>query len=161
MALQNLIEIFKQQNYFSQLVVGGSHVSQEVRDLILKNKNIVLKENFETYKDIACKGDILVSYITKGAGMKVKVAEAMSFGLLVCGSAETFIGYENVLSENGGLYICNTNEEYLNCFKELSKKAPEEIQELADRNIKLYKKHFSMEQSYQIMRKSLYEGWKD
>ena len=156
-ALENLIKVFKQQSYFSRLVVGGSHVSQEVRDLILKNDNIVLKENFETYKDIACKGDILVSYITRGAGMKVKVAEAMSFGLLVCGSTETFIGYEDVLCETSGLYICNTNEEYLKCFKELSIKAPEEIEELANRNIELYKKHFSMEQSYQIMRKLLCE----
>ena len=77
----------------TKLIVGGSSPSDELRDFCFKN-NIETHYNFSSLEEFAHKGDIVLIPSDHGAGMKVKVAEAMKNGFIVLGSKETFIGYE-------------------------------------------------------------------
>lgn len=154
-AIKDFLPIFLKQKFFSKLVIGGSHATDEVRNLIINYSNVILKENFNYYSEIASKGDVLVSFIKKGAGMKVKVAEAMSMGLLVCGTTENFIGYEDVLNANCGLFKCDTEEEIVNALYKISLMNHKEIQYLANKNIELFNSHFSIEKSDEILEKIL------
>jgi len=55
--------------------------------------------------------DFVIAPIFKGAGMKVKVAEAMMYGRTVIGTPEAFNGYEDV--DRFGV-ICSTAEAFIN-----------------------------------------------
>ena len=54
--------------------------------------------------------DIYVAAVFDGAGMKVKVAEALSYGLPVIGTDHAFIGYENIQC---GKFVANKSKEFL------------------------------------------------
>ena len=57
--------------------------------------------------------DFVIAPIFKGAGMKVKVAEAMMYGKTIIGTPEAFEGYRNV-GEYG--IVCNTADEFVSAI---------------------------------------------
>lgn len=150
-AVKNFIPVFLEQTACRKFVVAGSNPSKEIEELIKKHKNIILKANFKDYSEIANKGDILVSFIKIGSGMKVKVAEAMSMGLLVCGTDETFVGYEEALSCESGLFICNNGEQFIQTLNNIAQKSEKLILDLAERNISLFKQYYSLTRSDEIL----------
>lgn len=151
-ALKWLLQIFDKQSFFPELVVAGAAPDSKIVDTLNANGRIKAFFNFKNYGDFAHAGDILVSPIVTGAGMKVKVAEAMSMGLLVCGTSETFVGYEISFTETNGLFICNTEEEYMKTFALLYELSISEILEISRNNIENYQRHYSAETSYRIMK---------
>ena len=56
----------------------------------------------------------MIAPIAKGAGMKVKVADTLSMGLMIAASDEALVGYEEALTLDllNGIICANTDSEY-------------------------------------------------
>lgn len=101
------------------LIIAGSKPNEEI---IKMNsiKNIDVYPNFSSIEDIIPKNSIFISPIISGAGMKVKIAEALQMGLPIIASKESLIGYEEV---NKFDFIIEANDEveYIKAINEVSK----------------------------------------
>ncbi len=84
-----------------KLVIAGSKPGKELRALTFCHKNIVLVDSPREIKPYFEKASIYLAPIFYGAGMKVKVAEALSFGLPVIGTRHALTGYRIIDRENG------------------------------------------------------------
>lgn len=155
-AIRSLIEVFKRQTSFKKIIVAGSNPSDELLSLIKKQPFIETYFNFKKLSDFAKKGDILVSLLHDGAGMKVKVAEAMSVGLLVVGTPETFVGYEEVLNK-GGLFRVSSKIELLDVLSYLSTRSLSQILAWAENNKQIFLENYSNYNSNHILRGIIYE----
>ena len=56
----------------------------------------------------------MIAPIEKGAGMKVKVADSLSMGIMVVGSDEALVGYDEAINDdiNNSIIRANTPDEY-------------------------------------------------
>lgn len=102
----NKLDVF---NLDINLIIGGKNPNLQLVEKIERSNNVVLYKNFKSKIDIIPKNSIFISPIKNGAGMKVKIAEALSMGLSVIGTTESFIGYEEVLDLNRD-YLIEINE---------------------------------------------------
>lgn len=91
-------------------IIAGRNPNNELKELI-KNKNANILPNFSTIEDVIDKNSIFISPIIEGAGMKVKVAEAMSYGVPIIASTESLVGYEEVVGMDF-IYKADTKQQY-------------------------------------------------
>lgn len=87
-------------NNSMQLIIAGRNPSNELVESITKVKNVSLIQNFKSIESVVPKGALMVAPIDKGAGMKVKVAETLSMGLMIAGSDEALVGYEEAIKSD-------------------------------------------------------------
>lgn len=76
------------------LLIVGSNPNQSIKTLALKYKNIDIYENPKDIKPFYQGAALFIAPIFYGAGMKVKVAEALACSLPVVGTPHALIGYE-------------------------------------------------------------------
>ena len=76
-----------------------------------KNKSINVIGTVEKIDEYYIANDIIIAPIFAGGGMKIKTAEALSYGKTIFGTKEAFEGYEVDYEKVGGL--CNTAEEFI------------------------------------------------
>ena len=104
-----------------KLIVAGSNADCKLIELVNNCRNIKLFNGFKDLIDVVPINSLLIAPIRVGAGMKVKIAEALSLGISVAASKEALIGYEegvdfqnkkniNIINE------ANTEEEYKKCI---------------------------------------------
>lgn len=77
-----------------KLIVAGSNPTKEIKELCSRTSNCVLVDTPPSLGPYLEHALFYVAPIFVGAGMKVKIAEALSFGLRVVGTDHAFIGYE-------------------------------------------------------------------
>ena len=94
-----------------KLIIAGRNPNIEIKKIVTYYHKISLIDTPTTMKPYFLNADIYVAAVNEGAGMKVKVAEALSYGLPVIGSQHAFIGYENI---KYGKFLANKAEEFLN-----------------------------------------------
>ncbi len=84
----------------------------ENKKLELESKNVEVIGSCNDIEKFYYDSDIIVSPIFSGAGMKVKIAEALMYGKTILGTSKAFEGYEiEDFNKIGGL--CDTKEEYI------------------------------------------------
>lgn len=88
------------------------------------NKNIVVVGTVDDLQHYYEMCDIVIAPIFEGGGMKVKTAEALSYGKLVIGTYESTFGYwENAGKlRNKGIFRCSTGLEFADCINQLGNK---------------------------------------
>lgn len=123
-----------------RFIVAGGNPPESLVAKLNKYTNIELKANFKSKEDVVDSKTILISPIRTGAGMKVKVAEALSMGLPIIGSTETLVGYEELIKDESFVFEANNKEEYLKYIKYLIK---QDFKYINNINIKLYEKYYS------------------
>lgn len=79
---------------------------------------------------------IVVLPIQYGAGMKIKTAEAMMYGMTIIASDEALEGYE--VNEIEGVYRCNKPEEYITAINKVMNKQDESYKEVRERFLEKY-----------------------
>ena len=96
------------------LVIAGRKPDAEMKKMIDEATNCVLVDSPEEIYPYFQNADLYLAPIFYGAGMKVKVAEAMSYGLTVIGAHHALIGYEEA-----GEYCIEVNrpEEFVGAIK--------------------------------------------
>lgn len=74
----------------------------------------------EYYRD----ADIIIAPIFEGGGMKVKTAEAISYGKVVVGTRESLMGYYSTVPDqllNQKIFRCENAQEYIEAIHKLSR----------------------------------------
>lgn len=95
--------------------------------------------------------DLVIAPLIDGGGMKIKTAEAFSFGKIFLGSEESLHGYIEELPQsivNNVVFQCDTAGEYINVLNKLSNI------EISHRNkqlVSVYEEKYSVEAAYNIM----------
>lgn len=117
-------EVFSKLKGDYKLTIIGNNMDK-LQNLYVNIDNVVIKghvDDLSTYYNVA---DVIVGPIFEGAGMKVKTAEAFSYGKCFVGTDESLEGYiENVSTDltNHYIYQCNTAEEFINVLNYMNLK---------------------------------------
>lgn len=108
--IKNVMPLLVNENV-SFVVIGGNPPKEL---LMFKSDNIEITGYVENVEEYFGNALCMVAPLSMGAGIKVKVLEAMSAGVPVL---TTEIGIEGIPAENGTEYIlCNTPDEYKNAI---------------------------------------------
>lgn len=104
-------DVWKQaikDDFFSEytLVIAGRNPSKDLIDVVNSARRVVLVDSPKDIYPYFYNAEIYIAPIFSGAGMKVKVAEALSYGLTVVGSYHALIGYEEAAP-----YVIEANSE--------------------------------------------------
>jgi glycosyltransferase involved in cell wall biosynthesis len=94
--LQNVWSQIEKKNLYPgvKLVIAGSHPNRDVHAACRAVKNCILLDSPEEMAPYFEHASLYIAPIFFGAGMKVKVAEAFSYGLKVVGTTHALLGYE-------------------------------------------------------------------
>ena len=109
----------------AELIVAGACPGDAVKSVCESKKSISLIDTPPEMEVYFRKADIYIATVFDGAGMKVKVAEALSYGLPVIGTPHSFIGYEEIQC---GKYISNSKEEFVKNIEIAVQRVSEEEQ---------------------------------
>ncbi|HHD7875638.1 glycosyltransferase [Enterococcus faecium] len=156
LAVKWILELWKKlyaSNQNIELIIAGRNPSNELSDVIRKMNNVTLIQNFDSLSDFIPRNSLMLAPIEKGAGMKVKVAETLSMGLMIAASDEALVGYEDAELQDkvGGIVRANTEEEYKKSIADFLCKTDEELNEISRSNKDIYKKFYSYETSRSIV----------
>ena len=123
-----------------EFVIGGSNPNESLKQLVTQIPNCVLYENFANLESIVPVQAMVIAPIQKGAGMKVKVAETLSMGLMIAASDEALVGYEKALELDklGAIIRANTTAEYKNAIIDYCNKSQNEKEQISTQYKKLY-----------------------
>ena len=95
----------------------------------------------------------MIAPIAKGAGMKVKVADTLSMGLMIVASDEALIGYEEGIScdQLHGIIRANTIDEYKKAITAYLESSDEVLENIEHQNIEIFRRFYSFERSRQTI----------
>lgn len=127
------------------LIIAGRNPKQELKKLANNFKNIELFENPEEIEPFFLKRAIFLNPDMSGSGMKLKVAEALSFALPVVSTKLGANGYDK-LDKQSGMVVDMINE---------FPKAIKDIEKDYDNYSKSALKYFENEFSYTNYKKNL------
>lgn len=131
------------------LVVAGSRPNEEIREACAKACRCILVESPDDMAPYFNDASFYIAPVFDGAGMKVKVAEAMSYGLPVIGTKHAMIGYERSLEVNK--VIC-TDDECLKAMTELYNN----VQSFDKNRVKqIFNKYYDMSVSEKIVKNAI------
>lgn len=135
------------------LIIGGSNPDEQLRQNLEGIENCTLFSNFDSLEDIVPVHSMVIAPIRQGAGMKVKVAESLSMGLVVAASDEALVGYEAAVEQDllGGILRVNTADEYKQAIDQYVEKTDADLRLIAEQNKNLYHELYS----YSVSRKEI------
>lgn len=135
------------ENDSIQLIIAGNNPTKELLDVVLSCKNCVIKKNFDNLANVIPVYSALIAPIQTGAGMKVKVADALSMGAFVIASDEALVGYEESVSLSEAIYRANTPNEVFSAMESFLKKTDDDLQRISEKHKLLYKNFYSYNRS--------------
>lgn len=140
--LREISNIFATENLKNEnikIYVYGDY-DQRAIDLCASSNQIILKGMVEDISSALSTAACLIAPIPFGSGIKVKVVEAMSYGVAVITNS---IGVEGIGVTAGVEYIeCNDSNEFANKIIEL-RYSPEELQQIGARGRSYVMNNFS------------------
>lgn len=92
------------------LVIAGNKPSQELRAALDAQSRVILIDSPADMAPYFCHASLYLAPVLDGAGMKVKIAEALSYGLPIIGTPHVFIGYRDL---KGCTAIANTSTDFI------------------------------------------------
>lgn len=130
-----------------ELIIAGSSPSADLFSIVdnLNNVMIFASPSAGQMAGLFSKADIFVAPIFVGSGMKVKIAEALSYGLPVVSSQHAAIGYD-VAVEEGAVLVCADNCP-ADWVRKIEKFCRQKSQSLEDKVLKLFQENYSMSKS--------------
>lgn len=136
-----LSNVYPYLNFRKYLIIAGSKPNRELKEAIKGDNTIRLVDTPPSMAPYMEMADIAIAPIFDGAGMKVKVAEALSYQLPVIGTPHAFVGYE--IQDGINSYIAETAEtfaEKITLFQRLSEEEREKVSRAA---YTLYEDYYS------------------
>lgn len=130
------------------LVIAGAKPNEEIKKLTKVMKNVHLYDTPDYIDAFYQQATVYVAPIFYGAGMKVKIAEALSCGLPVITSEHAFAGYESVKPL---LSVCENKEEFIEKLNYLLTMSAEESANMRKRILDSFEEHYSLKHSSEIM----------
>ncbi|EFH8850481.1 TPA: glycosyltransferase family 4 protein, partial [Escherichia coli] len=122
-------------NNDTQFIIAGNGFEDYATKLNRPNLKTYgfVESLYDFYENI----DVVISPITIGGGMKVKIAEAFKYNRKVIASSFSLIGYEDSLN-NSDVCSCSNLKDYLHAINHLRKS-----REVKSTTRELYKKYYS------------------
>jgi glycosyltransferase involved in cell wall biosynthesis len=143
--LANIIPKFRGREDV-KFIIAGSRPSEHLKKKIREHKNAALVENFLKSYDIIPRCSLAVCPSFSGAGMKVKVADALSMGLVTVASDEALAGYEEAYGLRG-LIRANTVDEYITAINDYMAMNEHELSEIEAENKAAFERYYSYERA--------------
>ncbi|MEQ5120359.1 glycosyltransferase [Morganella morganii] len=107
----------------------------------LSNTNVSVLGTVESISQFYNQADIIIAPIFSGGGMKVKIAEALSYNKITIGSPFSLIGYSHLV-DNINLFSASTTSDFVSIIKNLQH---------IDNPRKLFLEHFSNDSVSKMM----------
>jgi glycosyltransferase involved in cell wall biosynthesis len=124
-----------------QFVIGGTRPSEQLTSKIKSYKNVLLYSGFADISDIVPCNALFLSPTFHGAGMKVKIAEALSLGLPIVGTDESFVGYDEVMALDG-VFLANNAQEFKSAIDKYLTMSDEELAKIEAQNKEAFLKYY-------------------
>ncbi len=132
--------LLMQNNY--NLVIAGARPNETIKKLVNEYKNVKLVDTPQDIVPYFKEAAVYIAPIFSGAGMKVKVAEAMSYGLPIIGTSHAFMGYD-IESETTG-FIADNEEQCISAINKYLEKSPNEKAKMKEKIFNKYLENYSM-----------------
>lgn len=136
-------EIYKYDKEI-RLIVSGSNPENEIQR-ICNDNNIELVANPKEIAPFFKRASVYVAPVFSGAGMKVKVAEALMYGLPVVASLHALMGYD--ISNIDSVIGCKTAGDFSRAIIKIIKLCDEEYERLCYSSRILYENKYSIDSS--------------
>lgn len=146
-----LEEVYPKLTFDKRIVIAGAHPNDELKTMAAKLSDCEIIDTPVSMSPYFSKADLYVAPVFDGAGMKVKVAEAMSYGLPVVGTDHAFIGYE--IGDIEGLYECADAEAFAKAVNRYALLSEQEHKAIRGGVRQLFEENYSMKTSCDIFRK--------
>ncbi len=136
------------------LVIAGANPNDEIKHLVDNMSNVFLFPNPNDIDAYYQQAYAYVAPIFYGAGMKVKIAEALSCGLPVITTLHSSAGYEAV---SDLISVCDTAEDFIIKLKDVLQIAEFEYKQLRNKISEGFEEHYSLQQSSVIVKETVEE----
>jgi glycosyltransferase involved in cell wall biosynthesis len=155
--IENVWQKLKNTDEMS-IIIGGKRPPQKLMDYNGKN-NIFVFPDYNKVEDIVPENSIFISPLFSGAGMKVKVAEALSFGFPIIASEESLAGYEMAVNDksNYSIFPADTESEFINRIEKIIC----DDKNYRENALSLYKKYYSIDNARMILERVINDLYKN
>lgn len=127
-----------------ELVVAGYRPSESLKTLCTNN-NVCLVGSPKSMDDFYRRCDLVVIPIFDGTGMKVKLAEALSYGKPVIATREGARGY--AIEDIKSIKISNDKVSFIKGIEEIIEMGQSEYTELVECSMQAFEDYYSIEKS--------------
>ena len=149
-----LDEVFPKINKDISLIIAGGSPNDELKSRVQNNQGRIML--IDSPKDMDAyfrKASLSVAPVFDGAGMKVKVAEALSYGLPVVGTSHAFTGYD--ISPGLNSFVADTADGFAEAINGYFEGTVMDIMVTRSHASDLYRSKYSMESSVKAWNKVL------
>ena len=127
----------------SILCIAGSKPNDEIKKLAKQYTNVELVDTPKDMKPYFERTKCYIAPIFSGAGMKVKIAEAMMYGIPILASEHALIGYK----QNEATKMFSTADELIKSMKQINEASDIEIERLYRLQRKSFIHNYSIDSS--------------
>lgn len=114
-----------------------------------EKKDIEIIDSPKDLSSIYTQSNLVVIPIFSGAGMKVKVADALAYGKPIVCTSFGLIGYEKVIMDEN-IYVADSKEDFAKCINEYWNLSDAEKNIMRSNAYKLFENNYSIENSKQL-----------
>lgn len=146
-------KVFSKLNFTKKLVIAGSRPNEKIKSVCSLNNEIELIDSPDEMEPFFKQCDIVITPVFSGAGMKVKVAEALSYGKPVIGTEHALVGYD---FENGkDLFLAKDEQEFIDSIYLINEMNDDNYLKLCLNARELYKKKYSINASSLVWKEAI------
>ena len=145
--------VFSKLNFNARLVIAGSNPNEKIKRVVSKFSNIELYDSPDSMAPFFETCDVVIAPVFEGAGMKVKVAEALSYSKIVVGTRHAFIGYDVIDCDNA--FIADSEEEFIRALNSIYSFTDNQWTEKQKRIEKLFLSKYSIASSAKVWQKTV------
>lgn len=125
-----------------ELTIAGFRPNSSLIQLC-RNNSIRIVDSPKSMVPYFESADMVLAPIFEGGGMKVKIAEAMSYGLPVVTTSHGAIGYN--LKNNINIYVADEKKEFVNAIQKYFYMSVSERRIFLESELSIYKKFYSLD----------------
>lgn len=148
-----LDNVYSKLDIPKKLIIAGARPNGELVERVKKEAGVTLVDSPDSMEPYFRQSDLAVTPIFDGAGMKVKVAEALSYGLPVVGTSHAFTGYG--IEHKVNSYHSDSPEGFIEGIRHFYSLSSEERQRMKRNSRQLFQQCYSQERSCELFRQVL------
>ncbi len=137
-----------------RLIIAGSEPPEEFLSELRAHRDVIIHRDYDHIEPLLHKNSLFVSPILTGAGMKTKVADALSVGIPVVGTRESMEGYEEAAEEKtGALCQADTPEEFIARIVDIYHGySDRDFDKISLEARRLWERYYSMDRAYRSIK---------
>lgn len=148
-----LEHVYQKLKISKKLIIAGARPNAELIEMVKNMEDIRLVNSPKSMDPFFRQSDLAIAPIFDGAGMKVKVAEALSYGLPVVGTMHAFEGYQ--IEHQANSYCGNQPEEFIQSIQHFARLSTEQRQQMKRNSHQLFIQYYSQQRSTELFQQVL------